>query len=84
VSALEDANARLRTLQYEHDRLQKYIDKNERDMARLEADVQAAKASAARAEQRQAEEEAKVKLLREDVARGRKALDNMKVAATVS
>lgn len=50
----------------------------------METDVQAAKIQAADAERRQKEEESKGKLLREDVARGRKAIDNLKVAATVS
>lgn len=43
-----------------------------------------AKARAVEAERRVAVEEEKVKHLREDVNRGRKAVDNLRVAAVVS
>jgi hypothetical protein len=46
--------------------------------------MQVAKAQAVRAEERAREEEGKTRALKDDVARGRKALDNLKVAAGVS
>jgi chromosome segregation ATPase len=84
MSSLEDANARVKTLYYEQDRLLKQLDKHDREMGRMEQEVQAARNATTHAERRQGEEEVKVKTLREDAARGRKALDNLKTAATVS
>lgn len=83
VSALEDSNAKLRSLEYENDRYYKTIEKNERSVERMEVEVQNAKAQVAHAEHRVKEEENKAKALRQDVIIARKALDNMRTAATV-
>ena len=53
-------------------------------MARLETEVTSWKARCTDMEKRYTAEESKVKELREEVARGRKALDGVRVAAGVS
>lgn len=53
-------------------------------MTRLEAEVTSWKARCTEMEKRYSAEEVKVKELREEVARGRKALEGVRVAAGVS
>lgn len=74
-------NARYRSLEYERDRLYKSSEKYERQCAKLASDVEAQKARADRAERSLQAEQEHTKSLKDEVARGRKALENLKVAA---
>lgn len=82
--SLDNLSARHRTLTYEHERLIKTHSHAQIARARLEAEVEGWKARCAETEKRLITEEAKTKELREEVGRGRKALEGVKVAAGVS
>jgi uncharacterized coiled-coil protein SlyX len=83
LNNLDDLAARHRTLSYEHERLSKQHAQSRNIVARCEAETQGWKARCAELEKRFSLEEAKVKELREEVARGRKALEGVRVAAVV-
>lgn len=81
---LDNLSARNRTLNYEHERLQKNYLGSKTNNVKLQAEVAGWKAKCADLEKRLGQEEVKVKELREEVARGRKAIDGVRVAASVS
>jgi len=76
--------SRQRTLQYEHERLRKTYNTVLNVNARLEGETSGWKARCVDAEKRLQREEIKVKELREEVQRGRKALEGVRIAAGVS
>lgn len=84
MSTLEALSARHRTLTYEHERTLKSIAACRAAQSRLEAETTGWKARCGEAEKRGGVEEHKVRELREDVARARRALDGVRVAASVS
>ena len=77
-------SARYRTLTYENERLQKAQTISKTANSRLHNEIEGWKAKCADLEKRLMGEEVKVKELREEAARGRKALDGVRVAALVS
>lgn len=81
---LDSMSARHRTLNYEHERLQKNYLGSKTNNVKLQAEVAGWKAKCADLEKRLGQEEVKVKELREEVSRGRKAIDGVRVAASVS
>ncbi|KAK8869584.1 hypothetical protein IAR55_000151 [Kwoniella newhampshirensis] len=81
LNTLDTLAARHRTLQYEYERLQKANTNFRSTTAKLESDVAGWKARCTEVERRLHLEEARTKELREDVGRGRKALDGVRVAA---
>ena len=80
---LDNLSARHRTLIYEHERLLKTYSHAQVARARLEAEVEGWKARCIDAEKRLLAEEAKTKELKEEIGRGRKALDGVRIAAGV-
>lgn len=80
---MEVLSARHRTLTYEHERLTKSITNLQRHTAKLEAEVSGWKARYIDMEKRLMLEEGRTKELREDVGRGRKALEGVRIAAGV-
>lgn len=81
---LDTLNGRHRTLEYEYERLQKTTNSLKASNARLESEVSGWKSKCADIEKRLALEEIKTKELREENSRGRKALETVRVAATVN
>ncbi|WVQ71848.1 hypothetical protein IAR50_001390 [Cryptococcus sp. DSM 104548] len=81
LDVLETLNGRHRTLEYEYERLQKTTNNYKTTNSRLEAETQAWKFRCAEMEKRLLAEQNKTKELREENARGRKALETVKVAA---
>jgi hypothetical protein len=81
---IDALSARYRTLNYENERLQKAQTTNRAANGRLHNEVEGWKAKCADLEKRLFSEELKVKELREESARGRKALEGVRVAALVS
>lgn len=81
---MESVSARYRTLTYEHERLQKTHAVSKTNVTKQQTEIQGWKAKCADLEKRLSHEEAKVKELREEVGRGRKAIDGVRVAASVS
>jgi predicted nucleic acid-binding Zn-ribbon protein len=84
LSTLDALNARHRTLSYEHERLAKQHAQVRNAHTRLQTELAGWKARYTDLEKIQREEEAKVKELREEVSRGRKALEGVRIAASVS
>lgn len=84
LNMLDTLNGRHRTLEYEYERLQKATNSLKTSNARLESEVAGWKSKCADIEKRLALEEMKTKELREESSRGRKALETVRVAATVS
>ncbi|TYJ52148.1 hypothetical protein B9479_007245 [Cryptococcus floricola] len=81
LDVLETLNGRHRTLEYEYERLQKTTNNFKTTNERLDAEAQAWKFRCAEMEKRLLAEQNKTKELREENARGRKALETVKVAA---
>ncbi len=84
MANFDDLAARHRTLTYEHERLSRQSVQSRSSVARLESEILRWKARSTEWEKRFLAEEAKVRELREDVSRGRKALEGVRVAAMVS
>lgn len=84
LNMLDTLNGRHRTLEYEYERLQKTTNSLKASNARLESEVSGWKSKCADMEKRLALEEIKTKELREENSRGRKALETVRVAATVN
>ena len=83
LNNFDDLASRHRTLSYEHERLSKQHAQSRSSIARSEAEVTGWKARYSEMEKRFTTEESKTKELREEVARGRKALEGVRVAAGV-
>ena len=81
---LDDMSARHRTLTYEHERLTRTHSHALLARARLEAEVSGWKAKCLDVAKRLVAEEGKTKELREELGRGRKAMDGVRIAAGVS
>ncbi|ORY28317.1 Afadin and alpha-actinin-binding-domain-containing protein [Naematelia encephala] len=81
ITTLDALSARHRTLTYEHERTVRVISQLSVQNAKLDADAQGWKARCVDAEKRLALEEIRTKELREEVGRGRKAVDAVRVAA---
>ncbi|CAK9784519.1 hypothetical protein CC85DRAFT_326057 [Cutaneotrichosporon oleaginosum] len=81
LSAIEELNGRLRTIEYERDRLYKSSERFETRCARLEAELSASKARETSSAHALATEQEVTKSLRNDVERGRKAIESLRVAA---
>ncbi|WVQ78472.1 hypothetical protein IAT38_000558 [Cryptococcus sp. DSM 104549] len=81
LNTLDTLTGRHRTLEYEHERLQKTTKNLRNTNAKLETEVAGWKARCAEVEKRLQLEEAKTKELREEGVRGRKALETVRVAA---
>lgn len=84
LDSLEDLSTRLRTLSYEHERLTKSHLQVQTANRRLQTEVEGWKAKCVEGEKKRLTEENKVKELREESARGRKALEGVRLAALVS
>lgn len=84
LATLDDLSARHRTLTYEHERIHRTHSHVQVARVRLEAEVEGWKARCGDMEKRLMAEEGKNKELREEVGRGRKALDGVRIAAGVS
>lgn len=80
---IDALSARYRTLNYEHERLQKTCTSSKAVNSRLHSEIEGWKARCADLEKKLMHEEVKVKELREEVGRGKKALDGVRVAALV-
>ena len=76
--------AKNRTLAYEYERLTKSHAQRNLQIARVETEMQGWKARCVDLERRLGNEENKVKELREEAGRGKKALETVRVAAGVS
>ncbi|WWD16154.1 hypothetical protein CI109_100579 [Kwoniella shandongensis] len=81
LNTLDTLAGRHRTLQYECERLQKTNVNLKSTTVKLESDTAGWKARCTEVERRLHLEEAKTKELREEVGRGRKALEGVRVAA---
>ncbi|WWD01162.1 hypothetical protein V866_008101 [Kwoniella sp. B9012] len=81
VNNLEAMATRHRTLQYEYERIQKSNNNLKVTNVRLQQETNGWKVRCAEMEKRLTLEEAKTKELREEVQRGRKALEGVRVAA---
>jgi predicted RNase H-like nuclease (RuvC/YqgF family) len=84
LDQVDALSARYRTLTYEHERLQKTYAGTKTNGMKQQTEIEGWKARCADLEKRLGNEEAKVKELREEVVRGRKAIDGVRVAASVS
>ncbi|KAL7424248.1 hypothetical protein Q5752_001835 [Cryptotrichosporon argae] len=81
LSTLDTLSARHRTLSYEHERLSKSLSASRKAESRLHAEVGMCRARVADLEKRLAREEDKARALREEVGRGRRAVETVRVAA---
>ncbi|WVQ69849.1 uncharacterized protein L199_008070 [Kwoniella botswanensis] len=81
VNNLEAMATRHRTLQYEYERIQKSNNNFKITNVKLQQETNGWKVRCAEVEKRLTLEEAKAKELREEVQRGRKALEGVRVAA---
>ncbi|EIW70060.1 hypothetical protein TREMEDRAFT_30323, partial [Tremella mesenterica DSM 1558] len=81
LETLDSILAKHRTLSYEHERLTKSHHSRALAIARLEGETQGWKSRCNELERRLVLEEAKTKELREEVGRGKKALESVRVAA---
>ncbi|ORX33782.1 Afadin and alpha-actinin-binding-domain-containing protein [Kockovaella imperatae] len=81
LATLDDLNARHRTMTYEQERLQKQLSAQMSVRARIEAEMLGYKARHDELEKQLKGEREQVKDLREELARGRKALESVKLAA---
>ncbi|OCF55871.1 hypothetical protein L486_06627 [Kwoniella mangroviensis CBS 10435] len=81
VNNLEAMATRHRTLQYEYERIQKSNNNLKSTNVKLQQETNGWKVRCAEVEKRLTLEEAKTKELREEVQRGRKALEGVRVAA---
>jgi septal ring factor EnvC (AmiA/AmiB activator) len=84
LETLDDLSARHRTLNYEYERLGKALASSKVAQGRMETEVNGWKVRVAEVEKRLIAEETKTKELREDVNRGRKAVEAVRIAAGVS
>ena len=83
MSTLDDLHARQRTLSYEQERSQKKHAAQQAVLHRIEAEVTGWKARCEDTEKRLKMEQDQVKELREEIIRGRKAMEGIKMAAVV-
>jgi hypothetical protein len=84
LETLDDLSARHRTLNYEYERLGKALASSKVAQGRMETDVNGWKIRVAELEKRLVAEETQTKELREEVNRGRKAVEAVRIAAGVS
>jgi hypothetical protein len=84
LETLDDLSARHRTLNYEYERLGKALASSKVAQGRMETEVNGWKIRVAELEKRLVAEESKTKELREEVNRGRKAVEAVRIAAGVS
>lgn len=84
LDQVDALSSRYRTLTYEHERLLKTYMGSKANGTKLQTELAGWKAKCVDLEKRLGNEEAKVKELREEVGRGRKAIDGVRVAASVS
>ncbi|GFZ45799.1 hypothetical protein JCM24511_03529 [Saitozyma sp. JCM 24511] len=81
LETLDDLSARHRTLNYEYERLGKALASSKVAQGRMETEVNGWKIRVAELEKRLVAEESKTKELREEVNRGRKAVEAVRIAA---
>ncbi|KAK4687754.1 hypothetical protein P7C73_g2366, partial [Tremellales sp. Uapishka_1] len=81
VETVDALSARHRTLTYEFERLQKTHHVMRNANARMEIEVEGWKAKCAEVQKRVGQEEEKNKGLRDEVARGKRAMDGVRIAA---
>ncbi len=84
LETLDNLAARHRTLEYEYERATKNITTLRNTNARLEGETMAWKSRCAELEKRLCHSDEREKGLREEVGRGRKALESVRIAAGVS
>ncbi|BEJ12383.1 hypothetical protein CspHIS471_0208430 [Cutaneotrichosporon sp. HIS471] len=81
LSLIEELNGRLRSTEYERDRLYKSSERFETRCARLESEISASKARESSIARNLAEEEERCRCLRDETARARKAVEGIRLAA---
>ncbi|BEI81682.1 hypothetical protein CcaverHIS002_0208420 [Cutaneotrichosporon cavernicola] len=81
LSQIEELNGRLRSTEYERDRLYKSSERFETRCARLESEISASKARESSIARNLAEEEERCRSLRDETARARKAIEGIRLAA---